>query len=417
MITRLTQGQRSDSGSALVLSLLVLLALGGMTTTLAVLNLRLHQEHERAREDLRAFCVAEAGLNEAFAVLQAKSVAGVRAIAYPCATSSGSYRVELLDGRDDAAIDIDRVRLRSLGEAGRGPAGAQLMVDHVPTGGFRFAIFGAEGVLLNSNTMVDSYDPTDGPYPDKVDFVSDYGNVGSYKKIAIHANVEIHGDALVGEDGVFDDDAPGILVSGDQEAGKLAIEMPAITVPSFPSKGTKTISTKTALAAGSYHYNSLSVNKGTLTIQGPATLVLDSFAMSSGTTLQIDSTNGPVKLYATGNVKIASNTKIVTNGSSARDFEVSITTNNITGGKVVDLNSNTRFVGTIYAPNAKLKLPSNFEVFGAVKAAFVEMASNGQIHFDEGLLYDPNLPDVFEVVSWRRLSRQEIAAIEAVPLP
>src|SRR5262247_1835884 len=122
----LRSGLHGDAGAVLVLSLLLVLALGGLTATLAMLNLHLHQEHERAREDLRAFCVAEAGLNEAFAVLKKKSVAGVRAIAYPCATSSGSYRVELLDGRDDAAIDIDRVRLRSLGEAGRGPAGAQL---------------------------------------------------------------------------------------------------------------------------------------------------------------------------------------------------------------------------------------------------------------------------------------------------
>jgi len=408
---------RPDSGSVLVLSMLMLLALGGLTATLAMLNLRLHKEHERAREDLRAFCVAEAGLNEAYAVLQEKSVAGVRALAYPCAASSGSYEVELLDGRDSHEIDLDRIRLRSKGEAGRGPAGAQLMVDHVPTGSFRFALFGADGVKLNSNVMIDSYDPADGDYPDKVDFVNDYGNVGSYKKISIDSNVEIHGDALVAEDGVFDDDSPGVLVSGDLKAGKLDVTMPPIAIPLFPTKGALTVLTKTTLPAGNYHYSSLSVSKGILNIQGPATLVLDSFAMLSNTMLQIDATNGPVKLFATGNVKLASNSKIHTNTSSARDFEVSITSNNITGGKIVELNSNSDFMGTIYAPHAKLTLPSNFKVFGAVKAASIEMASNGQVHFDEGLLYDPTLPDIFQIVSWRRLSQDEIGSIEVGPLP
>jgi hypothetical protein len=412
MKTSKRTGIRPDSGSVLVLSLLLLLALGGLTATLSVLNLRLHAEHEHAREDLRAFCAAEAGLNEAYAVLQKSSVAGVRAIDYPCVTSSGSYQVELLDGRDDAAIDLDRIRLRSVGAASREPVGVQLMVDHVPTGKFRFAIFGAEGVLLNSNVTVDSYDPDDGPYPDKVEYVNGYGNVGSYKKIAIHSNVSVHGDALVATDGVYDDDAPGILVTGDQEAGKLNEDMPVIAVPSFPTNGTLLVSAAKTLPPGNYHYSSLTVGGSTLTVQGPATLVLDQFVMTSKSKLVVDTTNGPVQLYATGNVKLDSNSRIKTTSERASDFEVLITSDNVTGGKIVDLSSNTEFMGTIYAPNARLKIPSNFKVFGALKATFVELASNSQIHFDEGLLYDPNAADIFEVVSWRRLSQEEIRAVE-----
>ena len=123
------------------------------------------------------------------------------------------------------------------------------------------------------------------------------------------------------------------------------------------------------------------------------------------------------------NPRATSTTSIVTNTGSARDIELLITTNNQTGGKVggkiVDINSNAKFMGAIYAPNAKIKLPSNFVVYGAVKAAFVEMASNGLLHFDEGLLYDPNVQDIFTVVSWRRLSQVEIDSLvsEAAPIP
>jgi predicted acyltransferase (DUF342 family) len=405
-----------DTGSVLVLSMLMLLALGGLAATLSVVNLSLHKEHVRAREDLRSFCVAEAGLNEAYAVLEEKSVAGVRAMDYPSATSSGSYRVELLDGRDDPEIDLDRVRLRSVGEAGRDSSGVQLMVHHVPNDFFRFAIFGADGVVLNSNVMVDSYDPADGPYPDDVEYVNDFGNVGSYTSIEIDANTSIYGDALVGEDGVFDD-ASNTYVSGDQEAGEINETMPVITVPTMLSSGTLAVGASRILTAGNYRYDVLMVARGMLTLQGPMTLVVDDLTMLSGTGLQIDTTNGPVKIYATGNVRTSAGSRIRTNNDSARDFEVMITSDNITGGKIVDLQSNSQFMGTIYAPNASLRIPSNFEIFGALKAKQVEMASNTQIHFDENLLYDPNAADIYEVVSWRRLSQEEIGAIEAVPLP
>ena len=287
------------------------------------------------------------------------------------------------------------------------------MVYHVPTGKFQFAIFGANGVKLNSNVMIDSYDPDDGPYPDKADFVNDYGNVGSFDKIAIDSNVEIHGDALVDVDGVFDDDAPGIVVTGDQEARELSVDMPAIVVPSYPNKGALTVSGAVTIPPGNHHYGSLTVSKGTLTVKGPATLVLDAFSLKSGTKLAIDAADGPVKIYGTGNFVLASNSTVTTSTQRATDLEVQITTNNTVGGKIVDLSSNTEFMGTIYAPNAKLTITSNFEVFGGIKAGFIEMASNSKIHFDEDLLYDEKVKGVFELVSWRRLSRDETLGLAA----
>src|SRR5688572_1940879 len=363
MKTQRRSQHQPETGSVLVVALLLLLALGGLTATLSVLNLRHFGEHQQAKDDLRAFCVAEAGLNEAYALLVKDGFAGVGALVYPRETDAGSYEVELVDGRDDHAIDVDRVRLRSVGDAGRDPAGVQLMVHHIPTGRFRFAVFGADGVLLNSNVSVDSYDPADGPYPDKVEYVNDFGNIGSFKKIELDANVQVYGDALVAEDGVFDEGGGKILVTGDQEAGKLDEEMPVITVPTLTSKGSLTVSTSTTLPAGAHRYDSLSVTGGTLKIQGPATLVVDDLTMTSKTALQIDTTNGPVKIYATGNIKLDSGSKIRTNNDSAMDFEFLITSDNRTGGKIVDLHSNALFVGWIYAPNARLRLPSNFKVF------------------------------------------------------
>jgi hypothetical protein len=400
-----TSRRTARSGSVLVLSLLFMLALGALTASLSMLNVHLHHEHGQARDDLRAFCLAEAGLNEAYAVLLESSVAGVDALEYPRAAGAGSYSVELLDGRDDPEIDVDRVRLRSVGAAGREPAGVQLMVWHVPTGSYQFAAFGAEGVLLNSNVRVDSFDSNDGPYPDGVEWVNDFGNVGSFEQIEIDANVKVYGDALVGPDGSFDDGAPRIEIAGDQQAGELLVDMPAIAVPSFPTLGSVTTSGTTTIPSGNHHYTALTVGSGRLNILGPATLVLDDFVVRSNTQVVIDASLGPVKIYATGDFELRSNATITTNTGHARDIEVLISSS--TPGATIDLNSNSDFMGTIYAPAADLELSSNFTVFGAVKAKTVELASNSAIHFDEDLLYDPDAPDVFRRVSWRRLSPAE----------
>jgi hypothetical protein len=408
---------RPTSGSVLVLGLLLLLALGSLTATLSVLQLRLRQEHARAQEDLRAFCVAEAGLNEARVVLQQEGFAGLGALAYPREIGSGSYAIELVDGRDDRSIDVDRVRLRSVGESGRNPAGVQLMLRHVPTGAYEFAAFGAEGVRLNSNVDIDSFDSGDGAYPDGVDFVNDFGNVGSFEAIAFDSNVSVHGDALVGTDGTFDDDQPGVLVSGDQEACELSEPMPVIAVPSFPTRGTLSTSRPTTLPPGNYHYDALTVGSGKLTIQGPATLVVDAFVLDNNAQLVVDATNGPVQLYATGNYVQRSNSSVTTSTGSARDLAVVITSDNRRSRATVDLRSNAEFTGTIYAPNARLSLASNFTVYGALKAAYIELASNTRIHFDEDLLYDPDAEDLFERVSWRRLSQAEIRAAGGAALP
>ncbi len=403
---------RPASGAILVLALLLLLALGGLTASLTVLNVRLFQEHGRAREDLRAFCVAEAGLNEAYAVLLEQSIDGVRALPYPMAAGPGSYRVELLDGRDDTEIDVDRVRLRSVGEAGRDAVGVQLMVWHVPTGPYQFAAFGSEGVLLNSNVKVDSYDSKDGPYPSDVEFVNDFGNVGSFEQVEIESNTNVYGDVLVGPEGVIDDDASGIYVAGDVEPRELSVSMPAMAIPAFPDLGSLIVMGATTIPPGNHHYGALAVTSGTLVIRGPGTLVVDDLLVRSNTKVVIDATDGPVKIFATGDFELRSNATIVTNTDRARDLEVVITSSNLPpANAIIDLSSNAEFQGTIYAPNAKLEVSSNFTVYGALKAKQVELRSNTAIHFDEDLLYDPDAEDVFQRVSWRRLSPAEFGAL------
>ena len=400
------------AGSVLVVALLLLLALGSLAAAFAILNARHHDERSRSKENLKAFCVAEAGLNEAYTTLIEHGFAGVQALEYPKTSGSTTYQVQMIDGREDPSIDIDRVRLRATGSAGRDPAGVELMVWHVPTGAYEFAAFGTKGVIMHSNTSVDSFDSNDGPYdPDAPS--GHWGNVGSYGTLSIDSNVTINGDTLVGPDGVFDDDSSGIEISGDHESRELTVELPVIGIPLFPTLGSLVTAGTVTIPAGDHHYTALDVNKGKLVITGPGTLVVDDLIVRAGTEVLIDATNGPVEIYATGDFELRSNSKVTTNTNHARDVSVYITSSNLAAPmSTIEFASNAEFMGTVYAPAAKIKLSSNFEVYGALKGEYVELASNTHVHFDEDLLYDPDAADIFQRASWRRLSLVEVTALE-----
>ena len=71
----------------------------------------------------------------------------------------------------------------------------------------------------------------------------------------------------------------------------------------------------------------------------------------------------------------------------------------------IQLSSNSEFIGAIYAPNAEFSLGSNFIIYGSIICDFLDLSSNGEIHFDEALLYDGfGSTDEYEPTLWRPLS-------------
>jgi len=70
----------------------------------------------------------------------------------------------------------------------------------------------------------------------------------------------------------------------------------------------------------------------------------------------------------------------------------------------IQLSSNADFNGAIYAPNIEYSLSSNFNVFGSIICGRLDLSSNGEIHFDEALLYagDGDETD-YDIALWRKL--------------
>ena len=290
----------------------------------------------------------------------------------------------------------------------------ELVMREIPDGFFRYAVFGAQGVLMRPESFVDSYDSELGSYASQYDgslgYADEAGNVGSNEDIIVATNAEIHGNATPGPDGIVDLSAPQSYVSGSTEPAKEIINLPAINVPPIPSAGPWSLKSKSAtLPSGDYHYSSLDLSSGaSLTIVGPARVVLDNFQLRSNTTLSVDTSAGPVQIFATGNLQLESNSNLVTNSSRPRDMAFFISADDSKKPTpIVDFSAQSNYVGLIYAPSAEVSFSANFAVYGSVMGREVTMGANSAVHYDSSLLFDDtNGPPEFETVSWRPIAHQ-----------
>jgi len=399
-------------GATLIIAVLFMLVLGGMAASLTVLNVTFHKEHSLAREETRSFYAAEAGLNEVLAVLIEQGQDEVEALVYPRNLGPTTYSVEVAFGDVAADVRVDRVRLRSVGDSGVRPVGVELMLERVANGDFGWAILGDERVLLETGCMVDSYNSSDGDYPAAVTYANTAGNIASNDDIVFQANVSIYGDVTAGPTGTIDDGASGILIEGETDMADSLIGFPVIVVPSFASSGDLDVNSTTTTLTGDLHYSDIDVGSGSLVIEGPARIVIDDLHVDSASELRIDAAGGAVEIYATGNFNLQENSDITVTTPQPREVSLFVTASNLDGGTdTIILDSDGDFHGVIYAPDAMIDVDNEFHVYGAVKAKRVQLEFDGEVHFDEDLLFDTGSAPVYEQASWRRLSAAEVRSL------
>lgn len=372
------------------------IAIAGLAVALLVTNLGTQKGREHEKSAKRSFYAAEAGLNEAYVQmsnglvdLSTEPPWFVGTPDAPLTLGPMSYWVEINE------LDSRTFSLASTGTKDGVQERLELVLGRQPTGFFQYAAFGAEGVRLDSNAFIDSFDSTRGDYDSQVTAGEDYalenGNVGSNADILMRSNTEVHGDVTPGPGHVVDDSAPGVYISGSTDPADEPFLMPPIEVPVIPSSGSLNSSSDLVLGPGLVHYDSLMMDGGAkLTILGPATVVLDDYGMRSGCEMIFDAQGGPIELHGTGDFVLESNTDMTTLSDSAVDVTILLSGDNMSPGAhdKIKLSSNADFIGAIYAPNIFYSLDSNFDVYGSIICGRLDLSSNGEIHFDEALLYD-----------------------------
>jgi hypothetical protein len=302
--------------------------------------------------------------------------------------------------------------------------GVEVVVQQTPQGFFRWAAFGEEELHMDSNARTDSYDSSLGTYTAQAtngsgsnQYANTEGDIGSNGTITMDSNIGVYGDASPGPgESVIDGGGPSGVITGSTTPMLAPIALPEIVVPSIPlTSASLTITGATTLASGSYYYGSLTVNNSKeLTINGPATVVVDNFNLKSGSSLLINASGGPVEFFVVDDFKLNSNTTVQSTTQDPSDVAFNLLSDNILDPGIdvtfdedlVDFDSGSKMYATIYAPSAEITIDSNFELFGSLIARRVDLDSNCRIHYDERLatLSEDEDP-VYETLCWRLVAR------------
>jgi hypothetical protein len=398
-------------GSALMVMILTVVVMTGAAYALLQANLAGHKEQREGREALRARYVAQAGLAAGMYDLRRGQTGVLGTEDTPLSWGRARYYVT----RTDPSPNV--IALQSTGLDQRQGARMEVTLRRLVTTMWRFGAFGKEFLHMDSNARVDSYNSTLGTYATQdvngagsnLHAHTD-GDVGSNGNVGLDQNAKVWGDALAGPAHVTTV-LGNAVVTGSTLPMPAPIELPDLVLPSYPSSGALTVSSNSTVPSGNRAYTNLTVNNNkTLTINGPASVVITNLRVKSGGSLRFNTTGGPVTLWVVDNFILDSNALVAPLNLQPKDLQVNLLSDNVINPEVsiqldtVDFASNTKLYGMMYAPNAALSIRSNFELFGSVIGRSIDLSSNATFHFDEALLDATGHPsNVFETLCWREL--------------
>ena len=407
-------------GSTMVIVALLLASVAMLSLTLLSTLRSSQREGQGSQESLSALYACEAGLSSSVRALALGNSGTLGSEYNPIHQGGQSYWVVA------TPIGDGRTSLVAYGREDDAAVGVEVVVQPNPESFYRWAAFGEELLHMDSNARTDSYDGAINAgvnsYSSQAvngsgsnQYANTNGDVGSNGNIAMDSNIGVYGDATPGPSGTVTGDLANI--TGATTPSVSDLELPDVIVPSIPlSAGTDafnnyTVAANTTLGSGTYHFNNMQVNiNKTLTINGPATILVSDFKLKSGSNIVVNASGGPVEFFVLNDFVLNSNTKIYSTTYSPMDVAFSLLSDNILDPDVdvtfdedlIDFDSGSRLYGTIFAPSAEITIDSNFEQFGALVARRANLLSNARIHYDERLAtVSQEAQSVFTTLCWR----------------
>ncbi len=404
-----TRTYGDERGSALVVMAMATIAVAGLATALVTVNVSSSMQQRQESESLRSRYVCQAALAQGMYELRRGNSGAIGTQNAPSTWGESTFWVTA------TALTPDVSRLTATALEDRDGARMELTVREVPNTIWRFAAFGREELHMDSNSRVDSYDSTIGTYASQAvngsgtdQHALTNGDVGSNANVTMDQNSQVWGDATAGPDH-FTYVTGNAEVTGSTTPMTEEVEFPPLVVPTLPNAAWN--ANGGALASGDYTFGSATLNANkTLTITGPARIVMTNFTLKSNSQIVINAAAGPVEFWIIDDFKMSSNSQIASTDLLPKNVKLNLLSDNVINPEVVvdlddvDFDSNSKLFGTIYAPNAKITIDSNFELFGSMIAREADLNSNCFIHFDEDLLNSTASSQVkLEVLCWREL--------------
>ena len=396
------RGNPRRRGSVLYLALLTVISLAGLSLAMVQVGASFSRETVARLDDERALYLAEAAVAEAVFAIQNGGTGTVGSAANPARFGRGMF------WSDSVAIDGNRRVVTIAAAQGKGRAAIEVIVTPQAHPAQQYALFSDKPITVEPSSVIDSFDSALGTYASQLavsvtGYVNDQAVVSSNSGIHVEMPSEIWGDATPGPAQLATSDDPS-AISGSTAPNDTTLHFDTVTVPTIPSSGTMSAwrGADVYVHPGDYNFTKMTVGVGSrMIVQGPARIVVDDWIIRSNAEFVFDSTSGPIELYVSGTVDLASNSTITTPSKSALDTSVYLV-----GGPTqsVVFDSNSEFYGTIYGPEATVEVDSNFEVFGSIAADEIVLAANTRVHFDEQLLGgSAGQLLTFGIQSWRRV--------------
>jgi len=386
------------NGSALVMAVLLLLTMMVMTFAFFHVVMSANRQLDAGLDDDRAFYLAEAALLESIQSLRGGGTGAIASEDAPVYFGGGVYWVERSPVPPAPGIDppplTNPMRLTITALAGKGRQSLEVILrdDSDESSLFVATLNSKDSLTMNADTMVDSFQSSLGDYASQAHNTVDgngytyanlNGHVRSNQDVILNARATVLGDATPGPSRQVFDSATGCYVSGSILPAPEAFNFPPIEVPSFASLGDYAVSsgTPTTLAAGQYAYDGFTIGNGaTLTIEGPAEIVVQDFTGNKDGKLLIDATNGPVTIYVEGSY------------THIKDFEAEAVPGSamalafmVTAPQDIVFPSATPIRGAYYLPDANIVFSSDNECWGSFAANKIDMSNGMNFHFDEDL--------------------------------
>ena len=215
-------------------------------------------------------------------------------------------------------------------------------------------------------------------------------------------NSTIWGEVTPGPDGEIVG-SNNLEISGSTDPRPMEVELPEVEVPvvvmedGIDHAGLMPLT----LPPGQTGYDFLSVDAGAeLVLTGPATIVVGDLQLVDGATLTLDTSMGAVELFVTSGMHLAEGSILETTNQTPEDLSIQVASLPREATANVQLRSTAQFHGVVYAPDADVRIGSDFEIFGSVVARRLEISPRSKLHFDNAEFEGSPIPDV---VSWRFL--------------
>ena len=372
----------------LLLSLLVIFSLMVLGGGIFFLNSRQQEEVSSASADRRAFYLAEAGVAEAMTAMRQKALGYTGAIGVgpndPAYLSDGVLWVQA------NPMGGGFTQLVSTAMVGSGRAALQILIEDTTQAPlFPNVLNSREQLTLASDVAIDSYASSAGSYASQAvntsgvhTYASQKGDVSSNKDVILNFNAHVFGDAIPGP-GYSVTLNNGSVVTGSTAPAPTPFAFPPIQVPSVPPGTPMSMAngTSATIPSGTHSFSNLTLGKNaTLTVQGPATIVVDDFTGGKDASLIVDATVGPVTFFVRTSYTHISGFKAMPASGSPMALAWMIEPT-----QTITFPSASQVRGAYYAPNADITFTANNEAWGSFAGNRVLMASNMKFHYDEVL--------------------------------